>query len=58
VKKNRWEVKWTIEHWTEIEKESEYYGMFFIHGYGEMKYLHELQNYYYLFEKQDLTIKL
>jgi hypothetical protein len=56
VMKSRWETKWLIEHWTNIESDSEYFGIFFIAGYGEVKYLNELQNYYFVFEKKELKI--
>ncbi|MDH6304625.1 hypothetical protein M2459_001360 [Parabacteroides sp. PF5-5] len=51
------EVKWTIEYWKNVKVE-EHRNKFFIHGYGKIAFLHELQNYYYLFEKKELEIEL
>lgn len=57
VMKSIWEVKWTIEHWTN-ESAGEYKGSFFIQGLGIIKYLHELQNIYLLKEKKELEVKI
>lgn len=53
--KSHWEIKWTIEHW----KKSKYNeDCFFIYGLGTIKYLHELQNYYWMKEKKELEVEL
>jgi len=53
--KSRWEIKWTIEHWEKSEYNED---CFFIYGLGTIKYLHELQNYYWIKEKKELEVDL
>lgn len=57
VLKDGWDVLHTIEHWTETEN-PKYKGRFHWNGIGEVKYLHEVQNWYYMFMKKELEINL
>lgn len=55
VMKNRWEVKWTIEHWEKTEYNED---CFFVYGLGMFNFLHELQNWFWMKEKKELEVKL
>ena len=55
VMKNKWEIKWIIEHWEKSEFNED---CFFIYGLGTFNYLHELQNWYFMKEKKELEVKL
>jgi hypothetical protein len=57
VLRDGWDVKRTIEHWT-CEGAGKYKGRFHWVGVGEVKYLHEVQNWYYMFEKKELEVNL